>query len=243
MRQHEAHTGLSPDLILVNGTVLTVDRFDREVNAVAIAGGRIVALGTNADIDAMRGQRTSVIDLDGRTLIPGLTDSHVHLADSGTSILNSIDVRDSVGDVRSIDAMLERIRTAAENAVPGRWLLAAGTPLQDMRLAERRLPRREELDRIAPENPVMVTFGAHVTVANSAALALGHVTPQTPLEKRGASMSTLRPENSPECCWRRRRRSCGGSPRKKCDGHDPKADIGHIKRGICAVANESLARA
>jgi predicted amidohydrolase YtcJ len=81
-------------MVLVNGTVLTADDKDSEAEAVAVWNGRIGAVGGTSDIDALRDRRTRVIDLKGRTVLPGLTDPHVHFADGGASMMNLIDCRD-----------------------------------------------------------------------------------------------------------------------------------------------------
>ena len=76
-------TVFSPDLVLVNGTVLTADGSDSEAEAVAVWNGRSGAVGSTSDIDAYRDGRTKVVDLKGRTVLPGLTDPHVHFAAGG----------------------------------------------------------------------------------------------------------------------------------------------------------------
>ena len=127
----------------------------------------------------LRGTRTEVIDLKGRTVIPGLTDPHVHLADDGAASLNKIDVRDFGTNVRSIPHILEVVRAQTREVPPGTWIVGTGSPMQDFRMPEKRFPRREELDAVAPDHPVSIGFGAHVTIANSRALALAHVTKET----------------------------------------------------------------
>jgi predicted amidohydrolase YtcJ len=134
----------------------------------------------------LRGSRTEVIDLKGRTVIPGLTDPHVHLADDGAASLNKIDVRDFGTNVRSIPHILEVVRAQTREVAPGTWIVGTGSPMQDFRMPEKRFPRREELDEAAPNHPVSIGFGAHITIANSQALALAHVTKETPPPGGGA---------------------------------------------------------
>ena len=117
-----------------------------------------------------------MIDLRGRTVIPGLTDPHVHLADDGAASLNKIDVRDFGTNVRSVSHILEVVSAQARGTPPGTWIVATGSPMQDFRMPEKRFPRREELDAAAPDHPVSIGFGAHITIANSRALALAQVT-------------------------------------------------------------------
>jgi predicted amidohydrolase YtcJ len=173
------HAALAPDLILANGRVLTADTNNRAFEAVAVKMGRILAVGSSSDMLDCRGTGTEVIDLKGRTVIPGLTDPHVHLADDGAASLNKIDVRDFGTNVRSIPHVLEVVRAQTREVPPGTWIVGTGSPMQDFRMPEKRFPRREELDEAAPNHPVSIGFGAHVTIANSAALALAHVTKET----------------------------------------------------------------
>jgi predicted amidohydrolase YtcJ len=173
------HPALAPDLILANGRVLSANAENRAFEAVAIKMGRILAVGDSSEMSDLRGARTEVIDLKGRTVIPGLTDPHVHLADDGAASLNKIDVRDFGTNVRSIEHVLEVVRAQTREVPPGTWIVGTGSPMQDFRMPEKRFPRREELDAVAPDHPVSIGFGAHVTIANSAALALAHVTKDT----------------------------------------------------------------
>ena len=170
---------LAPDLILYNGKVHTADAADRQHQAVAVRMGRIVAVGASSEVIELRGRDTQVVDLRGRTVIPGLTDPHVHLADDGAASLNKIDVRDFNTNVRSIPHILEQVRAQAREVPPGTWIAGTGSPMQDFRMPEKRFPNREELDSAAPDHPVSIGFGAHVTIANSRALELAHVTPET----------------------------------------------------------------
>ena len=179
-------TGFSPDLILVNGTVLTTDDNDSEVEAVAVWNGHIGAVGSTSDIDALRDRRTKVIDLKGRTVLPGLTDPHVHFADGGASMMNRIDCRDFYSNVRSIPQIMENIRIQAAGQSPGSWVIAHGSPMQDFRMPEKRFPNRHDLDQASPDNPVSINFGAHITIANSKALELAGVNSTTTAPAGGA---------------------------------------------------------
>lgn len=173
------HSALAPDLILANGRVISTDANNRTFEAVAVKGGRILAVGDSSEMLDFRGARTEVIDLKGRTVIPGLTDPHVHLADDGAASLNKIDVRDFGTNVRSIPHILEVVRAQTREVPPGTWIVGTGSPMQDFRMPEKRFPDRDELDAVAPDHPVSIGFGAHVTIANSRALALAHVTKET----------------------------------------------------------------
>ncbi len=234
---------MGPDLVIVNGTVLTVDAADRQVEAVAVTAGRISALGTTSEISALRTSATSVIDLEGRTLIPGLTDSHVHLADSALPEMHSVELRDTVGDTDSIAKILDRLRAAASSVPAGRWILAMGSPLQDGRLAERRLPRREELDAAAPQHPVMMTFGAHITVANTSALTLAGITASTPSPDGGRIEIDPATGALTGLLLEAAQRPVGHLAGAKIPmGHNPDTPLEDVKAAICWGAQRAVAR-
>ena len=171
---------LSADLILVNGRVLTMDAQDSEALAVAIKDDRILAVGTNAEIEALAGPNTRGVDLAGQVALPGLADIHVHLASDALQA-DAVEVRDFFdAQVASIRDIQERIRERAAQLPPGTWLIARGSPMQDLRLTDRRWPTRYDLDEFAPDHPCYVSFGAHVIVANTLALEAKGVTRDTP---------------------------------------------------------------
>jgi len=165
-----------PSLILFNGKIRTLARDAELVEALACAGGRIVAAGSSEDIRKLGGPDTREIDLRKRTAIPGLTDTHVHLADKGTAEKEYVDCRDFYTEVRSIPDILEQLARRASELPKGSWIVAHGSPMQDFRLKERRFPDRRDLDRAVPDHPTSISFGAHITIANSSALALAGIT-------------------------------------------------------------------
>ena len=177
---------LSPDLILTNATVLTADAANSRAEAVAVYGGKIGAVGSASDIDGLADRRTKVIDLKGRTVLPGLTDPHVHFADGGAAMMHRLDCRDFYSNVRSIPQILEKIREQAASQAPGTWVIAHGSPMQDFRMPEGRFPNRHELDAAAPNNPVSINFGAHITIANSKAMELAGIKTDTAAPAGGA---------------------------------------------------------
>jgi predicted amidohydrolase YtcJ len=165
----------SPDLILTNGKVLTADAADSEAEAVAVWRGKIGAVGSSSDILALKDRRTQVIDLKGRTCLPGLTDPHVHFADGGAHMMHRVDCRDFYSNVRSIPQIVEKIREQAKQQPPGTWVVAHGSPMQDYRMPEKRFPDRHDLDAASTDHPIVINFGAHITIANSKALELAGV--------------------------------------------------------------------
>jgi len=169
-----------PDLILYNGKVRTFTSETATCEALACVGSRIVATGNSDEVRRLAGPETQAIDLKGRTAIPGLTDTHVHLSEKGTAEMELVDCRDFYVDVHSVADILQRLANAAGGAPKGSWIVAHGSPMQDFRLNDKRFPDKHDLDRAVPDNPVSISFGAHITVANTLALAAAKITRDTP---------------------------------------------------------------
>jgi predicted amidohydrolase YtcJ len=143
-----------PDLILTNGKIVTVDEAASVREALAIRGGRVLALGTTEEVRALAGAATRTLDLGGRTVVPGLIDSHLHAIRAALSFSTEVNW---IG-ARSLREALARIRTAAERRPPGSWLIVAGG-WNELQFAERRRPTQAELEAAAPNNPVYVQLG------------------------------------------------------------------------------------
>ena len=169
-----------PDLILYNGKIRTFASETSTCEAMACSGSRIVATGSSDEIRRLAGADTQAVDLRGRTAIPGLTDTHVHLSEKGTAEMELVDCRDFYIDVHSVADILQHLANAAASAPKGSWIVAHGSPMQDFRLTDKRFPDRHDLDRAVPDNPVSVSFGAHITIANTPALAAAKITRDTP---------------------------------------------------------------
>jgi predicted amidohydrolase YtcJ len=161
----------TPDLILIHGKILTVDAKDSIAQALAVSQGKIVAVGSDEQIQQLATSATRVIDLHGKTATPGLIDTHAHLAAGGVDELYSI----GLGDVTTIDEVKRRVQAAAAKRKPGEWVTGAGW--DEGKLAEHRYITATDLDAAAPNNPVwlMHTTG-HYGVANHQALTLAHIT-------------------------------------------------------------------
>jgi predicted amidohydrolase YtcJ len=175
-----------PNLILFNGRIRSFAPDGSIHEALACAGGRIVATGSSDDIRRLAGPDTRSIDLKGRTTIPGLTDTHVHLSEKGTAEMELVDCRDFYTEVHSISDILERLAKRAAEIPTGSWIVAHGSPMQDFRLQDKRFPNKHDLDRALPDHLVSISFGAHITVANSKALAAAKITRDTPDPAGGA---------------------------------------------------------
>jgi predicted amidohydrolase YtcJ len=159
------------DLVVVNAKVVTVDAAFTIAEAVAIQDGRIVRVGSNADARALVGPATQVLDAAGRTVIPGLIDSHVHALMAATA--ETVNPFRNLGSIADIQAW---VREQAAQQPAGTWLW---TPrVFPTRVQERRFPTRAELDAAAPDHPVVVD-GAYALMLNTAALRAAHITRTT----------------------------------------------------------------
>jgi predicted amidohydrolase YtcJ len=145
------------DLVLTNGKIITVDRAFTVADSIAIAGDRIAAVGSAAAMAAVTAPATRIIDLAGKTVVPGLIDGHAHMDREGLK-----SVFPPLGPVRSIRDIQDRIAELARGRAPGEWIVTMpiGDPpfyfdVPDI-LAEKRWPTRQDLDAAAPDNPVFI---------------------------------------------------------------------------------------
>jgi predicted amidohydrolase YtcJ len=165
------------DFALINGKIITVDKDDSIVEAVACKDKKIVAVGDYDKIKAYIGKETEVLDLGGKTVTPGFVDSHVHFS-SGARRSRTVDLR----YVRTMDDLIAALKEKAETLPPGRWLRGWG--YNESKLKEKRFPNRYDLDKASTEHPITVTRqGGHDGIrVNSLALELGGTlpTPRSP---------------------------------------------------------------
>jgi hypothetical protein len=161
------------DLIVRDAHIVTVDPKFSIAHAAAIRDGRFIAVGSDAEVMRSKGPNTRVVDLHGKTVLPGFNDTHVHLT-AGEELPLQVDLT----HIHSIKQIQEAIAARAKQVKPGEWI--TGTRgWWEYQLAEGRLPTRADLDVAAPDNPVAIP-GPHYMIVNSRALALAHVTRDTP---------------------------------------------------------------
>jgi predicted amidohydrolase YtcJ len=162
------------DLIISNAKIWTVDKSNPTAQAVAVLGDRIVAVGANSDVDIWRGPKTRVIDAEGKLLLPGFNDSHVHFVNGGLA-LDAVQLNDAT----SPEEFARRIGERARQAPKGEWIM--GGEWDETKWAPPKLPTKELIDPVTPETPVFVSrYDGHMSLANSVALRLAGVTAKTP---------------------------------------------------------------
>ena len=166
---------MDPTLILHNGQVTTLDRKHPEVEAVAIEGGRIAAVGTDADVLKLGGPRRNVIDLGGRRVIPGLNDSHLHLIRGGLNY--NMELR--WDGVPSLADALRMLKEQARRTPPPQWVRVVGG-WTEFQFAERRMPTLDEINAASPDTPVFVLHLYCRAMLNAAALRACGYTKDTP---------------------------------------------------------------
>jgi predicted amidohydrolase YtcJ len=168
--------GATADIVLLNGKVITVDSGDRIAQAVAIAAGKIVAVGTNAEVTKFAGPRTQRIDLMGRTVTPGLIDAHAHFNWGGAERLFTLNL--AYPETKNIPQVVAKLAAQVKKTAPGEFI--QGVEWDDGKLEERRKLTAKDLDPVTPNNPVYLNHATgHFGVANSLALKLANVTKDT----------------------------------------------------------------
>lgn len=181
-----AHAQLAPDTIYVNGTVITMNPANPQAEAVAVLGERIVAVGSNRDIRALAGRQTHVMDLQGKTLLPGFYDAHSHFMYGAIAGFHLVNLNSPpIGRITTMDELVAALQKKAQQTAAGQWVI--GVNYDDTLLAEKRHPTRADLDRVSTGHPVFVThISGHLGAANSLALAQVNITRDSPQPKGGA---------------------------------------------------------
>jgi predicted amidohydrolase YtcJ len=163
--------------IITNAKVWTVDKNHPQAEAVAIIGKRIVAVGTEAEIDGWRGPQTRIIDAAGKLLLPGFNDAHVHFI-SGSMQLDQV----QLNDARTKEEFVRRITEQTKKTPKGEWMLGGDWDEQNWAESEPAagLPTKDWIDAVTPDTPVFLNrHDGHESLANSVALKLAGVTAKT----------------------------------------------------------------
>jgi len=167
-------SALVPQIILYNGILATQSTAHPHAQAVAVGNGKIQALGRNEDVLNLADLYTEKIDLDGRLVVPGFIDTHIHFYEWA---LKRQGIK--LDDLTCLEELLARVREAADSRPPGYWIIGQGWNETDW--TERYMPTRETLDRAAPAHPVLLwRCDLHLAAVNSTALSLAGITADTP---------------------------------------------------------------
>lgn len=164
----------SADLIITNAKIWTVDKTRPNADALAVLGERIVAVGSAAEVDAWHGPQTKVLDAQGKLLLPGFNDAHVHFVDGGDH-LQEVQLKDAA----TPEEFARRIGERAKSTPKGEWV--TGGDWDEQKWSPPSLPAKELIDPVTPSTPVWVNrYDGHESLANSVTLRLAGITAKTP---------------------------------------------------------------
>ncbi|NWF54514.1 MAG: amidohydrolase [Syntrophaceae bacterium] len=174
-----AREGLFPDVLYLNGTILTMAETPCGAEAVATLGDKIVAVGKKAIIRKMAGPATKVVDLAGKTLVSGLNEPHNHFGVYGIYALRMVNLQSPpLGPVTKIKDLIEVLKEKAGKTPKGEWV--GGRGYDDTLMAEKKHPTRQDLDQASTLHPIFITHvSGHLSVANSKALEIAGITKDT----------------------------------------------------------------
>lgn len=168
-----AGASAAPEMIFVNGNIYTADDANPTAEAIAVTAGRISAVGVNNEVRKLADDQTRVIDLIGRTVLPGLTDAHCHIFGVGEREMTL-----NLEGTKTRAAFLAKVKERVAATAPNKWITGRGWI--ETFWEPPTFPTAAELDQIAPDNPVFLTRAdGHAAVANSAALKIANVTRET----------------------------------------------------------------
>ncbi|HUU96502.1 MAG TPA: amidohydrolase [Phycisphaerae bacterium] len=164
-----------PEVIYVNGNIYTLDAARARAEALGVAGDRIVAVGSNAEVRKLVQPQTRICDLDGKTVLPGLIDAHCHVASLGSFGLGRIDL----SEARSYEDLVAAVAARVKKAQPGEWIVGGRWDHENW--PGRKLPTHHKLSEVSPDNPIWLTrVDGHAGLANVAAMKLAGITRDTP---------------------------------------------------------------
>lgn len=177
-----AHAGAEArgeaDLIVRNGKIVTMDDGGSVVQGMAVRDGRVVRVGSDSQISAFAGPETMIVDLAGKTVLPGLIDVHTHALEWAKGVVQG-HINCGARSIHSITDIVARVKERAAKLPPGEWIV--GTGWDDAKLAEHRYILASDLDPVSADNPVFLNHvSGHLAVVNSAALKFTGVTRATP---------------------------------------------------------------
>ena len=172
--RNQAQSRPAADLIITNAKIWTVDKSLPTAQAVAVLGDRIVAVGSNTEVDAWRAPHTHVIDAGGKLLLPGFNDAHVHFVSGGMQLDNI-----QLNDATTPEEFARRIGERARVTAKGEWIV--GGNWDETKWNPPNMPTKELIDAVTPDTPVFVSrYDGHMGLANSVALRLAGITAKTP---------------------------------------------------------------
>ena len=171
---------VAASMVLLNGRIVTVEAAPSEVEALAVGGNQIAAMGTTEEMKRYVGARTQVIDLRGRLVVPGFVEGHAHFTSIGLAQLNL-----DLTAARSWDEIVQLVAQAAQRAKPGEWIYGRGWHQEKWDVkpspSVEGFPTHDSLSRVSPLNPVFLTHASgHASFANARAMELSDITPGTP---------------------------------------------------------------
>jgi len=169
-------TKVEAEVVFINGEVITVDQKNTVTEAVAVKDNHIIFVGLNSEVNSFIGEKTSVIDLQGKTLLPGFIDSHIHLTYYG---LNQLAINCKAEHIDSIKVLLDDLKKKSLETPKGEWIRAFG--FNETAVKEMRYPTIDELNAVSVEHPIMISRTCnHISVLNSKALELAQINENTP---------------------------------------------------------------
>ncbi|RFA32325.1 hypothetical protein CAI16_18285 [Virgibacillus dokdonensis] len=166
---------LEADTIIMNARVFTMDDLQPRAEAIAIKDGNIAYVGSEEEAFSWKGENTQIVDVNGKTVLPGFIESHTHPVEYGLNLLK-LDCRPN--ETPSIGAILKKVKEKADRLPEGEWIRGWGW--DDSRMTEKRNPTRWDLDKVAPNHPVILERTCkHMAVCNSKALEISGVSENT----------------------------------------------------------------
>ncbi len=168
------HFGIHAETVIKNANIITIDSHMPKASSLAISGGKFIGIGNDTLCDSLIGPETKVLDISGKTVLPGFIDSHIHVLNSGIRHVMAADC-----DLPSIPLIQQALKNRIKETLPNGWI--QGFKFDDTKTQERRFLFRSDLDSVSTDHPIMVAHRAgHIYYLNSAALAAANFNDDTP---------------------------------------------------------------